>query len=82
MIGDVVRHTEGNAILECLGEGGGECQIAGLCRLRGVLDEAVAAFHAVLHRYTLADLVHNREALSAIFFVDGAPLRRAAKEVA
>jgi Rrf2 family nitric oxide-sensitive transcriptional repressor len=37
-----------------------------------VLDEAVAAFHAVLRRYTLADLVSNREALSAIFFVDRA----------
>ncbi|RZL93724.1 MAG: Rrf2 family transcriptional regulator [Variovorax sp.] len=81
-IGDVVRHTEGSAIVECFGEGGGECQITGLCRLRGVLDEAVAAFHAVLHRYTLADLVHNQEALSAIFFADGAPVRRAAKGAA
>lgn len=81
-IGDVVRHTEGNAIVECFGEGGGECRIAGLCRLRGVLAEALAAFHAVLQRYTLADLVHNREALSAIFFVDRAPARRAAKAAA
>jgi Rrf2 family nitric oxide-sensitive transcriptional repressor len=71
-IGDVVRHTEAGTIVECFGEGGGECRITGLCRLRGVLDEAVAAFHAVLRRYTLADLVSNREALSAIFFVDRA----------
>lgn len=81
-IGDVVRHTEGNAIVECLGEGGGECRITGLCRLRGVLDEAVAAFHAVLHRYTLADLVHNREALSAIFLVDKDRAHRAGKGAA
>ena len=81
-IGDVVRQTEADAIVECFGEGGGQCQIAGLCRLRGVLDEAVAAFHAVLHRYTLADLVHNREMLSAIFFVENAPVRRAAKDPA
>ena len=79
-IGDVVRHTEADTIVECFGEGGGECRITGLCRLRGVLDEAVAAFHAVLHRYTLADLVSNREALSAVFFADGAALpRRRAK---
>jgi len=66
-IGDVVRQTEGGAIVECFGEGGGACRITGLCRLQGVLGEAVAAFHAVLQRYTLADLVHNREALATVF---------------
>jgi len=81
-VGDVVRHTEASAIVECFGEGGGQCQIAGLCRLRGVLNEAVAAFYAVLHRYALADLVRNREALSAVFFVDRAPERRRGKEAA
>lgn len=75
-IGDVVCQTEAGTIVECFGEGGGECRITGLCRLRGVLDEAVAAFQAVLRRYTLADLVGNREALSAIFFVDSAAVRR------
>ena len=80
-IGEVVCQTEGGAIVECFGEGGGECRITGLCRLRGVLGEAVAAFHAVLRRYTLADLVSNREALAAIFFVDKAPARRPAKEL-
>ncbi|VTU36192.1 HTH-type transcriptional repressor NsrR [Variovorax sp. PBS-H4] len=78
-IGEVVRFTEASTIAECFGEGGGECRITGLCRLRGVLDEAVAAFHAVLHRYTLADLVGNREALSAIFFADRAPASAHAK---
>ncbi|MEO5736405.1 MAG: Rrf2 family transcriptional regulator, partial [Variovorax sp.] len=78
-VGDVVRQTEGNAIVECFAQGGGECRIAGLCRLRGVLDEALAAFHSILHRYTLADLVHNQEALSAIFLVDKAPVHRHAK---
>jgi len=65
-IDDVVRRTEAGAFVECLGEGGGACRITGLCRLQGVLGEAVAAFHAVLQRYTLADLVHNREALSMV----------------
>ncbi len=81
-IGDVVHHTEGNAIVECFGEGGGECRIAGVCRLRGVLDEAIAAFHAVLHRYTLAQLVHNRDALSTILFFEKAPVRGTAKGAA
>ncbi len=81
-IGDVVHHTEGSAIVECFGEGGGECRIAGVCRLRGVLDEAIAAFHAVLHRYTLAELVRNRDALSAILFFEKTPVRRTAKGAA
>jgi Rrf2 family nitric oxide-sensitive transcriptional repressor len=66
-IDDVVRRTETGAFVECFGEGGGACRITGVCRLQGVLGEAVAAFHAVLQRYTLADLVHNREALSMVF---------------
>jgi len=34
-----------------------------------VLAEAVAAFHAVLARYTLADLVRNRDELATILFL-------------
>jgi Rrf2 family nitric oxide-sensitive transcriptional repressor len=38
--------------------------ITRICRLKGVLREATAAFHAVLDRYTLADLVQNPQALA------------------
>ena len=79
-IGDVVRHTEGGAIVECFGEGGGACRITGLCRLQGVLGEAVAAFHAVLQRYTLADLVHNREALATVFLAGRIGMAQAERE--
>jgi len=52
-IGAVVRQTEeGFALVEC-----GACAIAPACELTGVLDEALAAFMAVLDRYTLSDLV-------------------------
>lgn len=69
-LGNVVRHTEGAAVpAECFGEGGGQCSIAGICRLRGVMAEAVDAFYAALDRYTLADLVHNRQALANMLFV-------------
>ena len=37
-------------------------------QLRGVLADAVAAFYLVLSRYTLDDLVRNREALAAVLF--------------
>ena len=55
-------------VAECFGETGGDCHIAPDCRLRGVLREAVDAFYAVLDRYTLEDLVNNRQQLARILF--------------
>lgn len=67
VIGQVVRQTEGNALpAECFAADGGHCGIARLCRLRGVLHEAVQAFYRVLDGYTLADLVHNRDELAQV----------------
>jgi Rrf2 family transcriptional regulator, nitric oxide-sensitive transcriptional repressor len=72
ILGDVVRKTEAQAVAECFGESGGDCCIAPSCRLRGVLGEAVAAFHAVLDRYTLADLAGNAPQLAQILFMEPA----------
>ncbi len=41
--------------------------IAPACGLTGVLDEALAAFMAVLDRYTLADLLKKRSKLLSLF---------------
>jgi Rrf2 family transcriptional regulator, nitric oxide-sensitive transcriptional repressor len=54
-VGDVVRRTEELALVTCLD--GGACLIAPACVLQAVLKEALAAFLAVLDRYTIADLV-------------------------
>lgn len=63
-VGRVVRDAEGAAQpAECFAEGPSDCAIAGRCRLRGVLAEAVQAFYAVLDRYTLADITRNRAML-------------------
>lgn len=63
-IGEVVRDAEGQALpAECFAPQGGRCAIVGQCRLKGVLGEAVEAFHAVLDRYTLADITANRQQL-------------------
>jgi Rrf2 family nitric oxide-sensitive transcriptional repressor len=68
-VGDVVRRTEGVDIpAECFNPGANQCVITRGCRLRGVLLEAVGAFHAVLARYTLADLVQNRAAIAKVLF--------------
>ncbi len=73
VIGQVVRHTEGiDMPAECFGEGHGHCRIEHICQLRGVLQEAVEAFYAVLDHYTLADLAHNRKALSRVLFMQPA----------
>jgi Rrf2 family transcriptional regulator, nitric oxide-sensitive transcriptional repressor len=70
VIGQVVRATEGAAVpAECFGDAPDNCSIARICRLRGVLREAVEAFHAVLDGYTLADLVYNRTSLTRALFI-------------
>lgn len=63
-IGEVVRDTEGQALpAECFSAEASHCAIVSHCRLKGVLGEAVQAFHAVLDRYTLADITANRQQL-------------------
>lgn len=57
-LGAVVRATEGPAVpAECFEHDTNACRITRSCRLRAVLGEAVAAFHAVLDRHTLADIM-------------------------
>lgn len=63
-LGDVVRDAEGDfAIAACFAPDGA-CRIADCCRLADVFDEALGAFLAVLDRYTLADLVAERDVLA------------------
>ena len=57
-LGRVVRTTEDNLILvECFDAENNACVVAPACTLRGPLEDALAAFLAVLDRRTLADLV-------------------------
>ena len=82
-VGAVVRETEGAAVVaECFAEEGNQCSITQICRLRGVLGEAVEAFYVVLDSYTLADLVQNRQSLAKVLFVDRTASVPAAKRAA
>ena len=73
-LGAVVRAAEGAPVpAGCFDASAEHCSIARLCRLRGVLGEAVGAFLAVLDRYTLADLVVNREALASVLYISRYP---------
>ena len=46
--------------------GGLGCVISPACQLKGVFFEALTAFIVVLERYTLADIITNKDELSAL----------------
>ena len=61
-LGEVVRHTEeGFDLVDCA-----DCVIAPACGITGVLRQALAAFMAVLDRYTLNDLMQRRTDIAAL----------------
>jgi len=73
-VGRVIRDTEGAAMpAECFGATECHCAITHCCQLSGVLGEAVAAFYAVLDRYTLADITKNKDVLSAVLYFHRLP---------
>ncbi|MES2319351.1 MAG: Rrf2 family transcriptional regulator [Pseudomonadota bacterium] len=57
-IGDVVRHSETDFYMaECFSPAGSKCHLAPACVLKGVLNEATAAYLKVLDNKTLAELI-------------------------
>lgn len=70
-LGDVVRlGEEAETVIDCLDKPGLPCRIFPACRLKGVLDEAAAAFFAVLDRYTLADLLAKPSKLRSLLDIE------------
>jgi Rrf2 family nitric oxide-sensitive transcriptional repressor len=68
-IGAVVRQTEDSFdLVDCQ-----RCVISSACGFSGALDEALAAFMAVLDRYTLADLLSRRVEMLGLFRTEAAP---------
>ncbi len=68
-IGKLVRETERQpVVVECFDMATNTCRLAGSCRLKGVLGEALNAFYERLDRQTLADLVKgsHRGAMSKV----------------
>lgn len=69
-IGDVVRHTEVNFhLVECFDREHNTCPIAAACFLKDGLYEAQKAFISVLDKYSLADILANKEWLRAVLKV-------------
>lgn len=68
-LGEVIQALEGQMnIVECLDENKNTCLISPVCQLKSVFNEALSAYMNVLHQYTLADVVQNKDELSKILF--------------
>ncbi|HKJ73917.1 MAG TPA: Rrf2 family transcriptional regulator [Alphaproteobacteria bacterium] len=68
-LGAVVREMEESlGLVECMQEGG-HCCIDPACTLKGILNESLEAFLAVLDRYTLADLLRPRRRLKDLLAI-------------
>ena len=66
-LGETVRRFEEDLrLVECFDSATNTCAIAPVCALPAILHEGLAAFMAVLDRYTLADLLRPRGGLSAV----------------
>jgi Rrf2 family transcriptional regulator, nitric oxide-sensitive transcriptional repressor len=65
-LGEIVRlGEESDTVIGCTDRKNQECRLFPACRLKGVLDEAAAAFFSVLDAYTLADLVKQPNRMRA-----------------
>ncbi len=61
IVGDVVRITEGPLdIVECFNPEKNTCPLMGICILSKKMQEATAAFMAVLDNLTIADIAANK----------------------
>ncbi|RXT07043.1 Rrf2 family transcriptional regulator [Ammoniphilus sp. CFH 90114] len=62
-LGWVVRQTEDDLqVVECFGKTN-TCRISSVCRLKGILGEALEAYFRVLDSYTLEDVLSNKDAI-------------------
>jgi Rrf2 family nitric oxide-sensitive transcriptional repressor len=71
-LGEVVLAMEPHFhLVECFNREANQCLISAPCRLRGVLDQALTAWFAVLNEYTLADLVKRNSELTHLLEISG-----------
>jgi len=63
-VSEVVKACEhGQPLAECFDVANNACVITPACRLKGMLAEAMRAFHAALGQYTIADACERPDAL-------------------
>ncbi len=70
-LGQVVRKMEPHFnIVECFDGAANRCPVTPACHLSTMLEQARDAFLAVLDRYTLADLIQDKPALTKLLDID------------
>lgn len=70
-VGSIVRETEEDFhLVECFNSETNQCILTPVCGLRHVLGEALAAYLAVLDRYTIADLITQPEAFRDLLQIE------------
>jgi Rrf2 family nitric oxide-sensitive transcriptional repressor len=75
-LGDIVQAIEPHfQLVECFKPGSNSCLISAPCRLRDILEEALAAWLSVLNEYTLLDLVKDNAVLVQLLNVPPEALR-------
>lgn len=78
-LGTVVRFTEEDMnLVECFDPANQSCAILPACRLRGLLNQALAAFLGELDRYTLADITVQSAPLQDLLGLSSSPSDTAA----
>lgn len=66
VIGDVVRHTEGDLeLVECFNPDSNTCPLIGVCKLSVLFRSGLNAFFAELDKVTLADMISEGPTLLA-----------------
>ncbi len=64
VIGEVVRHTEGNLeLVECFNPDTNTCPLIGVCKLSNLFRAGLRAFLAELDKVTLEDIISDRRKL-------------------
>lgn len=64
IIGEVVRHTEGDLeLVECFNAETNTCPLIGICKLSALFKTGLSAFLAELDKVTLEDMVRDRRPL-------------------
>lgn len=70
-IGSIVRETEEDFhMVECFNSATNHCVLSPVCGLRSVLGEALAAYLAVLDKYTIADIIDQPLMFRSLLQID------------
>lgn len=73
IIGEVVRHTEGNLeLVECFNADTNTCPLIGVCKLSALFRTGLRAFLAELDKVTLEDIASDRRKLLSRLGTTGA----------